>query len=165
MKIITSGLLTMLPLLADVAGSLLGGAVSDAVLRRTGSVRLARRGLSIAAMLACAPLTSSAYFFSDVFVIVLIIGAGTFCAAVGNPCSCAITMSMGGEHVATVTSMMNMSGNLGAALFPLAVPWLLRATGSWNAVLIGFAALYVAAAACWLMLKTERSVSKQSRMK
>ena len=35
----------------------------------------------------------------------------------------------------------------------------------WNAVLIGFAALYVAAAACWLMLKTERSVIKQSRMK
>jgi len=164
-KIITSGLLTMLPLLADVAGSLLGGAVSDAVLRRTGSVRLARKGLSIAAMLACALLTFSAYFFSDVFVIVLIISAGTFCAAVGNPCSCAVTMNMGGEHVATVTSMMNMSGNLGAALFPIAVPWLLKATGNWNAVLIGFATLYVAAAACWLMLKTERSVIEQARVK
>ena len=164
-KIISSGLLTMLPLLADVAGSLLGGAVSDAVLRRTGSVRLARKGLSIVAMLACALLTFSAWFCSDVLVIVLVISAGTFCAAVGNPCSCAITMNMGGEHVATVMSMMNMSGNLGAALFPLAVPWLLRATGSWNAVLIGFATLYVAAAVCWLMLKTERSVIEQSPVK
>ena len=51
---------------------------------------------------------------------------------------------------------------MSAALFPLAVPWLLTATGSWNAVLLGFAALYVAAAACWLMLKTEGSVIEQA---
>lgn len=36
---------------------------------------------------------------------------------------------------------------------------------SWDAVLIGFATLDVAAAACWLMLKTERSVIEQSRIK
>jgi sugar phosphate permease len=164
-KLISSALLTMLPLLADVGGSLLGGALSDAVLRRTGSVKLARRGLSIAAMLVCALLTFSAYFFTDVYVIVLIISAGTFVAAIGNPCSCAMTMTMGGSHVATVMSMMNMSGNLGAALFPLAVPALLAATGSWNAVLLGFGGLYVAAAVCWCFLKVEGTVMDQALVK
>ena len=120
------------------------------------------RDSSIVALLACALLTFSAWFCADVSAIVLIISAGTFCAAVGNPCSCAITMNMGGDHVATVMSMMNMSGNLGAALFPLAVPWLLAATGSWNAVLLGFGGLYVAAAACWGMLKTEGTVIDQA---
>jgi ACS family glucarate transporter-like MFS transporter len=164
-KIISSGLLTTLPLLADVIGSLAGGALSDLLLRRTNSVKLARQGLSVVAMLACALLTFSAYFSSDVFVIVLIISAGTFCAAVGNPCSCAITMNMGGDHVAPVMSMMNMSGNLGAALFPLAVPWLLSATGSWNAVLLGFGGLYVVAAACWCMLKADGTVMDQALSK
>ena len=164
-KIISSGLLTMLPLFADVIGSLAGGALSDLVLKRTGSVRLSRQTLSVAAMSVCALLTFSAYFCTEVSLIVMVISAGTFCAAVGNPCSCAITMNMGGHHVPTVMSMMNMSGNLGAALFPLAVPLLLRATGSWNAVLLGFGALYVASAACWALLKVEGDVMDQALIK
>lgn len=164
-KIISSGLLTALPLLADVLGSLAGGALSDLLLRQTGSVRLARQGLAITALSCCAALTFTAYFCSSVAWIVLIISAGTFCAAVGNPCSCAITMNMGGHHVAPVMSMMNMSGNLGAALFPLAVPWLQSATGSWDAVLLGFAGLYVAGALCWAMLKVEGTVIDQAIVK
>lgn len=62
---------------------------------------------------------------------------------------------MGGGHAATVGAAVNMCGNIGAALFPIAVPLLLRVTGSWNAVLLGFGAFYVAAAACWFLLRTE----------
>jgi nitrate/nitrite transporter NarK len=74
-------------------------------------------------------------------------------------------MNMGGHHVAPVMSMMNMSGNLGAALFPLAVPWLQSATGSWDAVLLGFGGLYVAGALCWAMLKVEGTVVDQAIVK
>ena len=164
-KIVNSGLLTMLPLLADVIGSLSGGAVSDIILRRTGSVRMSRQVLSIVAMIVCALLTFATLYSTSLPVIVFLITAGTFWAAVGNPCSCAITMSMGGSNVATVMSMMNMSGNIGAALFPIAVPWLLAATGSWNAVLMGFGGLYVGAAFCWLMLKTDSDVVSQALIK
>ena len=164
-KLISSGLLTALPLLADVFGSLAGGALSDLVLKRTGSVKLARQGLAIIALSLCAVLTFSAYFCTNVGLIVLVISLGTFCAAVGNPTSCAITMNMGGDYVAPVMSMMNMSGNLGAALFPLAVPWLQNLTGSWDAVLLGFGGLYVAGALCWAMLKVEGTVTDQALIK
>jgi ACS family glucarate transporter-like MFS transporter len=160
--IATSGVLTMLPLLAVVAGSLAGGIVSDAVLRRTGSLRLARQTLAGVSLWLCAALTLSAYFFADVLAVVLIISAGSFFAAVAGPCGYTITIDMGGEHVPTVNSVMNMCGNVGAMLFPLAVPWLLRATGSWNAVLLSFGALYVAAALCWWCLKPEGNVFAQS---
>ena len=40
-----------------------------------------------------------------------------------------ITIDMGGRHVAPVFSTMNMAGNLGAMLFPLAVPWFVRGAG------------------------------------
>jgi len=160
--IATSGVLTMLPLLAVVAGSLAGGVVSDAVLRRTHSLRLARQVLAGCSLGLCAALILSAYFFTDALAAVLIISAGSFFAAVAGPCGYTITIDMGGEHVPTVNSVMNMCGNIGAMLFPLAVPWLLRATGGWNAVLLSFGALYIAAALCWWGLKPEGNVFTQS---
>jgi nitrate/nitrite transporter NarK len=158
----TSGVLTMLPLLSVVAGSLAGGAISDAVLRRSGSLRLARQALAGGSLVLCAALTLSAYFFADALAAVLIISAGSFFAAVAGPCGYTITIDMGGEHVPTVNSVMNMCGNLGAMLFPLAVPWLLRETGSWNVVLLCFGALYIAGAICWWCLRAQGNVFDQA---
>jgi nitrate/nitrite transporter NarK len=160
--ITTSGVLTMLPLLSVVAGSLAGGVVSDAVLRHTSSMRLARQAVAGCSLALCAVLTLSAYFFTDALAAVLIISAGSFFAAVAGPCGYTITIDMGGEHVPTVNSVMNMCGNLGAMLFPLGVPWLLRETGSWNTVLLSFGALYIAAAFCWWRLRPEGTVFAQA---
>ena len=157
-----SGLFTMLPLLSVVIGSLAGGVVSDAVLRHTRSLRLARQALAACSLALCAALTLSAYFFMDALAAVLIISAGSFFAAVAGPCGYTITIDMGGEHIPTVNSVMNMCGNLGAMLFPLAVPWLLRETGSWNAVLLSFGTLYIAAAFCWWCLKPGGNVFDQA---
>src|SRR4030095_389972 len=67
-----SGLFTMLPLLSVVIGSLAGGVVSDAVLRHTRSLRLARQALAACSLALCAALTLSAYFFMDALAAVLI---------------------------------------------------------------------------------------------
>jgi MFS family permease len=160
--ILKSGFLTMLPLLAVVVGSLAGGAISDAVLKRTGSRRLARRGVAIISLGLCAGFTLSAYFFADALAAVLIISAGSFFAAVAGPCSYTITIDMGGEHVPTVNSVMNMTGNFGAMLFPLAVPLLLGKEQNWNVVLVSFGVLYLGSALCWWLLKPEGSVFEQS---
>ncbi len=160
--IIKSGFLTMLPLLAVVVGSMLGGAISDAVLKRTGSRRLARQGVAVVSLVLCATLTISAYFFTDALAAVLIISAGSFFAAVAGPCGYTITIDMGGEHVPAVNSVMNMTGNFGAMLFPLAVPLLLGPEQNWNVVLVSFGALYLGSALCWLMLKPEGSVFEQA---
>ena len=159
--ILGSGWLTTLPLLADVTGCMAGGVLSDAVLRRTGNAKLARQGLCVIALLLCAALIAAAWFVADPTLAVLVISAGMFCAAVANPCLGAAVISMGSGHAATVSAAVNMCGNFGAALFPIVVPWMLKATGSWNAVLFGFAALYVAASTAWLLLKTGRSVTGQ----
>lgn len=154
--ILGSGWLTTLPLFADVTGCMFGGALSDAVLRRTGSERLARQGVSAIALLLCAALIFSAWFVDHSVMAVLVISAGMFCAAAANPCLGAIVISMGGPHVATISATTNMCGNLGAAAFPIAVPWLLHHAGGWNAVLGGFGALYIIAAIFWLMIRNTR---------
>lgn len=156
--ILKSGWLTTLPLIADVMGSLCGGVLSDAVLRRTGSQRLARQGVSAIALLTCAVLIFSAGGVAHPVMAVLVISAGMFCAATANPCLSATVMSLGGAHVGTVSATNNMCGNFGAAAFPLLVPLVLNHAGGWNAVLVCFGTLYIVAAVLWLMIRTNGSV-------
>ena len=159
--IIGSGLLNTLPLIGVVAGSLTGGHTSDVVMRRTGSRRMARQGVTMISLGLCAVLTFSAMFVSNAVAAVLLISAGAFFASVAGPCCIATTIDMGGTHVAAVNSVMNMCGNFGAMLFPLVVPWILKRTGSWDAVLISFGCLYFVAMLCWWLLKPEGTVFDQ----
>jgi hypothetical protein len=120
------GLLTSLPLWGVVVGSPLGGALSDWLLLRTKNRRFSREGLAAAAMLACGLLVLAAYPIANAWLAVLLISAGSFCAAFGGPCAYAATIDMGGRHVVMLFSLMNMAGNVGAFLFPVVVPWLLN---------------------------------------
>jgi MFS family permease len=111
-------------------------------------------------MLSCALLIVLAYFAADVWLAVAVISAGSFCAAFGGPCAYTITMDVGGKHVAPVFSTMNMWGNIGAFVFPILVPWLVRA-GGWDLVLFIFAGIYVVAAACWLAFDPDCVIGEQ----
>ena len=155
--IVGSGWLTSLPVLADALGCMAGGMLSDAVLHRTGSERIARQGLSVVSLAACAALITAAWFVQSPLLAVLVISAGMFCAAMVNPCFGATVVRQGGPHAATLAAIGNMCGNFGAAAFPLAVPWLVNHAGGWNAVLAGFGALYVIGAACWIPIRDRQS--------
>jgi hypothetical protein len=69
---------------------------------------------------------------------------------------------MGGAHLAKLFSCMNMVGNLGAAMFILGVPQFLKHTNNWDAVLLCFGALYVAAGIFWLLLNPNGDIFEQS---
>jgi sugar phosphate permease len=169
-----SGWLTAIPLVAMLVAALASGGLSDWVLRRTGSYGLARKGVALVSLMICSGLVFQAYFISNATLATISIGAGAFFAACAGPCAYAITIDMGGRHVASVFAVMNMIGNFGSGLLPLIVPKfrrlvdnspaLLELSGgnSWNAVLVLFAAMYVLAAACWLMLRTEGTVFDRS---
>lgn len=153
-----SGVLNSLPLWGVVAGGLVGGAASDWVLARTGSLRWSRQGVAVVSLCACAGLILLSHGIENVLLAVLLISAGSFCASLAGPCAYTITMDLGGRHIAPVFSVMNMAGNVGAIVFPLVVPWLKDATGSWDAVLYLFAGIYFAAALCWLMVNPSRKI-------
>ncbi|MFP6612965.1 MAG: MFS transporter [Pirellulales bacterium] len=156
-----SALYTTLPLIAAVLGSLAGGTVMDWIYAKTGSLRASRQLLAVGCMLACAGLVFVAYFVEAVTPAVMIISSASFCATVGGPAAYTITIDMGGRHVATVFSTMNMSGSIGAVVFPAVVPWIESWLG-WGAVLLTFGGLYVGAAVCWLMLRTDGTVFDHS---
>lgn len=157
-----SGLLSSLPLLAVVVGGILGGLLVDWILSRTGSRRLSRQFVAILSMSACAGLIGLAFFAQDARTAVLLISAGSLCASFGGPCSYAVTIDMAGKHVPIVFSIMNMAGNVGAAVCPLLVVWFVRATGEWDYVLFFFAGIYLAAAICWGLLNPHGTIFDRS---
>src|SRR5206468_8896248 len=120
-RIAHSGFLNMLPLIAVVAAGMIGGALSDWLLQRTASRNIARRWLSMLSQFACAALIFWALVIEDALTAVLVISAGSFFASLASPCAYAMTIDMGGSHVATVNATMNMMGNFGALAFPIAV--------------------------------------------
>lgn len=158
LTLVRSGVLTMLPFFGDVCGSLLGGMISDWVLRRTGSERMARQLLSAGAMGVCAVLVLVAGRVEGSVTAVCVISAGMFCGGVANPCMNATAMRVGGAHVAALSGLANMCGNFGAASLPLAVPYLIRGPGGWDTVLKVFSGLYLVAGVAWILVGASRSL-------
>ena len=147
--LVKSAWLTTLPLIADVLGGISGGLISDALLQRTQSPRIARQGMAMTALLLCAVLIFAAWTVADPVAAVLVISAGMYCAGVVNPCYAATLMTCGGSQTAAWSAVTNMCGNFGAASFPILVPWLIAHLGGWDAVLFAFGAIYILAAAIW----------------
>jgi MFS family permease len=145
-----AGILTSLPLWGVVVGSVVGGMVSDWVLTRTGSRRLSRQGVASLSLAVAAVLILLAYPIHHAWPFVGLITASSFCAAFAGPCAYTITIDLGGKHIATVFSTMNMFGNLGAMVFPVVVPPLV-VDGNWDPVLFLFAGIYAAAALSWIL--------------
>jgi MFS family permease len=147
-----SGYLTTLAGAGAVLGSLIGGLVSDRVYRITGSTRLSRQGLAVIGMVACAALIVTAHFVRDTTLAVAIISLGTFCGTFGGVSGYTVAIDLGGRRVATVFAVMNMCGNFGAMLFPLAIGLWVRHTDNWGAVLFVFAGIFAVDAVCWAIL-------------
>lgn len=154
-----SGLLTALPLLAVVLGSLVGGALVDWLLRRTGSLRISRQWTAAVAMAACAACIGAAYFVANVYGAVCLISLGTFCGTLAGPPASATTIDKAGDHPEQIYGMMNMTGNLGAAACPLAIGFLVESTGNWNLVLLVFVGIYATGALCWCFLDPRGQVA------
>jgi len=161
-EVATSGLLTSLPLLAVVAGSLMGGIVVDSIWQRTRSRRISRQGVAIVAMLGSAACTLAAYFAHTTELAVAVLCLASFSAALGASCGYTVTIDKGGNQVAPIFGMMNMSGNLGAALCPVIVGTLFDA-GFFQSTLILVAGFYLAAALCWILLNPEGELGGNHR--
>ena len=147
-----SGFLATLPILAVVVGGILGGAASDWIFRRTGSLRLSRYGVATVCMVGCAVMTLVAYLATTTAEAMTCITAASFIAAFGGVAAYVVTIDLGGKHVPSIFGIMNMAGNAGAAVCPILVERFVRLTGGWDLVLLPFVGVYLLAALCWFLL-------------
>jgi MFS family permease len=156
------GWLSAWPGIGAMLGGLCGGCVSDWLLVRTGRRRLSRQGVAVAGMTLCAILTVIAYFVNDTHHAMLLLSLGAFAGTFGGVSGYSVAITFGGQHVGTVFSVMNMCGNVGAALFPLLVGWFVAHYQRWDLVLFFFAFCFAADAVCWALLNPRGTLFEET---
>lgn len=152
-----AGYWNSLPLVGVVVGSSLGGFLMDALLRRTGSKQLSRQAIGMMGGFGSAFFLLLAYPVRDALPTVALVTASALLAGMAGPAAYTVTIDLGGRHVATVFSTMNMAGNLGAFLTPILAERIAY-WGNWNDVLWLLFACYIGAGLCWCPLRVEQSL-------
>jgi sugar phosphate permease len=173
-----AGSLTALPALGVVLGSFSGGIAADRVLRRTGSRRWSRQGVvmvssAIGVAIFVAAYSNPPHIYpamtgvgafahgrvipSGAYVAAGLLFLAAFCASMGNAGSYSVTIDIGGRYTAVLFGAMNMSGNIGAFLFPIFLPvWV--AGFSWAAAPLLVAGLYLLGMLCWAFVNPNGKV-------
>jgi MFS transporter, ACS family, glucarate transporter len=152
------GFYASLPLLAGVAGDLLGGWVSDRVLHRTQNVNLARRWVAIAGFLLCAAATVPAALTADVKTSVAFYCVAFFALEWTVGISWAVPLDIGGDFAGSVSAFMNMCGNIGGAIAATVLGLLVKYYG-WNVPFLITGGLTAFAALLYLKIDASRRIA------
>jgi MFS family permease len=125
------GFYASLPLLAGTLGDLAGGWLSDTLLRRGTTLTRARRLVGIAGFLIAAAGILPATLTSDPKACVAFscLAFGGLELTVGV--SWAIPLDIAGDFAGSTASVMNMCGNVGGAISPTLLAYLVKGYG-WN---------------------------------
>lgn len=156
-----SGRLAAWPLIVGAFGGLLGGTISDWLLRRTGNPRLSRQGVAVVGTTVCTLVSFAAYHAGSAQGVVILVSVAGFCGYASGVSAYATAMKMGGKRVSVVFATMNMSGNVGAGVFPFAVGQLVGGTGNWNLTLLLFAGMFAGSAVCWVRLNPKGTLFEE----
>jgi MFS family permease len=153
-----SELLTGLPFFFGAAGALLGGWLSDRLIRLTGSRRWGRAlvgitgfgGAGVCILVACLAVRP--------WQATTLLCLGFLINDLAIPTIWAALADIGGRYVGTLSGLANMVGNIGGAISPVLIPVVLRRFGHlpaaerWQIVFVGMAAVWFVAAASWLFI-------------
>jgi MFS transporter, ACS family, glucarate transporter len=151
-----------LPLFFGGFGSLIAGFCANALARRIGGMGRARKALAAFGFVAASGFFLSSMYVKDPIAMALLIGlAGLFNDFV-MPCAWGACMDVGGRFAGTFSGSMNMMGNLGGFIAPIATGYILDITGSWNLVFYISSVVYLGGAVCWLLLDPVTPLDRDS---
>jgi MFS family permease len=122
---------------AGVGGDLLGGTISDAILKRTGDLRKARRNVVIGGFLGAFLCLLPIFTTHDLTIIVLSLAGGFFFAEIVIGPMWAIPMDIAPKYSGTASGLMNTGSALAAILSPLAFGFIADLTGDWHLPFLG----------------------------
>lgn len=151
------GFYASLPLLAGTVGDLLGGSLSDRFAKRSGDLKSARRSVAMAGFLLAAGAILPATFTRSPTMSVWYTCLAVFGLETTVGVSWAIPLDIGGDYAGSVSSVMNACGNIGGAISPALLAYLVRSYG-WNVPFVIASAMCVAAAALFGGIDATRKI-------
>ncbi len=157
-------LLAGVPLFGGGFGNLLARWLMTKLEKSTGSLIKTRRLLGF-----CGFAFAGLVFFlpARVHNPVLVMAAMGLASLFGDlsmPCSWGACMSVGGKFAGTFSGSMNMMGNLGGALSPLAFNWISKHSDrGWSAAFDVSAVVYLLGAVCWLFVDPVTPIVREDK--
>ena len=137
---------------AGVVGDTLGGVISDAILKRTGNLRVARIGVAFVGFLGALLSLMPIFVVTDINAVALCLSAGFFFAEITIGPMWAIPMDIAPKYSGTAAGLMNTGSAFAAIVSPLVAGFVIDATGNWYLpFLMSIALLALGAVSCFFM--------------
>jgi sugar phosphate permease len=136
-------LFTALPLLAGVIGDTLGGVVSDAVFKRTGDLKFARRIMLVIGLGGALIFILPMVYTRDPILAVALLSASFFFLELTNAVLWSLPIDIAGAYAGTAGGMMNTGFGVAGMISPVVFGYLIQTTGSYE-VPFGVSALLLA---------------------
>ncbi|HXJ59469.1 MAG TPA: MFS transporter [Verrucomicrobiae bacterium] len=139
-----------IPLFFGGFGSLTAGWISNRLIVRGVNLTRIRRVFAYAGFTGAAILLMASYYIKDPLLAMLAMGFASFCNDLTMPGAWSTCMDVGGKFAGTVSGSMNMMGNFGGMLCPLAVGFILYHTQrDWHLAFLISSIVYLLGGFCW----------------
>lgn len=119
-------------LCAGIVGDTVGGIVSDAILRRTGSLVRARRDVIVTGMLGALVFLVPVLLFKDIVVVSISLTLAFFCLELVIGPLWSTPMDIAPLYAGTAGGFMNFGFGIAGILSPLAFGFVIDRTGDWH---------------------------------
>ncbi len=144
--------LAILPLFFGGLGSLFCGYLSSYLERRAGNVKTIRRWLAGIGFLGASACLVLSVHIQNPLLAMIAMGFASFSNDLVMPPAWGACMDVGGKYVGTLSGSMNMMGNLGGALGPVVVGYVLSVSNNWALTFYISAAVYLLGTICWMFI-------------
>ena len=151
MSIRSLGIWGSVPLLAGMAGDVVGGSLSDLIFKTTGNAKLGRRVVAAPGFFLAGVFVIPAALTPNTFTSILCLATSFFFLEWVIGPAWAVPMDVGGQFSGTVTGVMNMVGALGGALTAVVYGSLFN-RGLWVAPFLVSAGVMLTGALIWTFL-------------
>ena len=153
LAITSSALLSVLPLFLGGLANPVSVWLGERLNRATNDVSLTRRILACSGFAGACLSLMLATRIANPALAVSMIAIASFFGDLSMPHAWSATMDLGGKYAGTLSGAMNTWGNVGGALSPMVIGYVLEWTrNNWNLTFYIAAAVYAAAILCWLFL-------------
>jgi ACS family glucarate transporter-like MFS transporter len=135
MSILKAGFVASVPALCGFIGGVLGGVISDWLMRKTGSLNIARKTPIVLGMLLSTSMVVCNYVETD-WVVVLFMATAFFGKGIGA-LGWAVMADTAPKEISGLSGgLFNMFGNASGIITPIAIGYIIASTGSYNGALV-----------------------------
>ncbi|GAB7260950.1 hypothetical protein DZS_23190 [Dickeya ananatis] len=135
MSILKAGFVASIPAICGFVGGVLGGVISDYLMRRTQSLTIARKTPIVLGMLLSMSMVVCNYVTTE-WVVIAVMAAAFFGKGIGA-LGWAVMADTAPKEISGLSGgLFNMFGNISGIVTPIAIGYIVGVTGSFNGGLV-----------------------------